>query len=116
MIDRQAFSRALEAIWDLSAKANVYIDRQAPWALKKTDPDRMNSVLYVLAETLRLLGLAILPFMPKSGNRLLDGLGVAEHKRDFSFVTKDHALLPGCLLPKPEGLFPRFLEADDAIR
>ncbi len=48
MMDRQALNDALEEIWKVIRAANAYIDRQAPWALKKTDPARMEFVLRVL--------------------------------------------------------------------
>ncbi len=60
-MDAQAFHEALEAIWVVVRGANGYVDRQAPWALRKTDPDRMGTVLYVLSETIRHLGLLMLP-------------------------------------------------------
>lgn len=110
LMKEQAFSRALEAIWQIAGEANRYIDDQAPWALKKTDPDRMETVLYVLAETLRHLALSILPFMPDAANKLLDQLGVDSKSRDFSYAGKQAALIPGTALPKPEGIFPRYIE------
>src|SRR5439155_11198917 len=51
--DVQAINKALDAIWKVVADANRYFAGQEPWALKKTDPERMGSVLYVTAEILR---------------------------------------------------------------
>ena len=51
-----AANRALELIWEVCGDANRYVDAQAPWTLRKTDPARMATVLWVLAETLRRLG------------------------------------------------------------
>ena len=42
-----AFHRALETIWQVVGDANRYVDEQAPWALRKTDPARMGTVLYI---------------------------------------------------------------------
>src|SRR5712672_574070 len=55
LIAEQVFHQALEAIWRVVADANRYVDEQAPWALRRTDPERMQTVLYVLTETLRHL-------------------------------------------------------------
>ena len=66
-LDQQRFHKALDAIWQVVTNANGYIDAQAPWGLKKTDPARMATVLYVLAETIRCLGLIVQPFMPDLG-------------------------------------------------
>src|SRR5437867_10612732 len=52
----QAFHLALETIWRLVGDANRYVDEQAPWVLRQSDPERMATVLYTLAEVLRHLG------------------------------------------------------------
>ncbi|HYB11090.1 MAG TPA: methionine--tRNA ligase [Alphaproteobacteria bacterium] len=107
-----AFHRALEAIWATVGEANLYVDAQAPWKLRKEDPARMNTVLYVLAETLRCLALLIHPFMPDSMDKLLDQLAVPKDARRFDLLGEKGRLVPGTKLPKPEGIFPRYLEAD----
>ena len=65
----------------LASAANRYIDVQAPWALKKSDPDRMRTVLYVLIEVLRHLALYSQPVTPRIGAALLEQLG-ARSSRD----------------------------------
>ena len=64
--------------------ANRYVDEQAPWALRKTDPDRMAAVLYVLAETIRHIAIVTQPVMPEVDGRLLDQLAVPADQRDFA--------------------------------
>ena len=61
-----------------AAHANRYVDAQAPWTLRKTDPARMATVLWVLAETLRRLALLTQPFMPDASAKLLDLLAMPE--------------------------------------
>ncbi|OIR00321.1 methionine--tRNA ligase [mine drainage metagenome] len=109
--DRQAFHEGLEAVWSVVRAANVYIDRQAPWALKKTDPARMGTVLYVVAEVIRQVALLLQPVMPGSTARMLDQLAVAETARDFTAYGQH--LAAGTALPKPEGVFPRYVDADE---
>ncbi|BBK42930.1 methionine--tRNA ligase [Allostella vacuolata] len=106
----QSFHRALEAIWAVIGDANRYVDEQAPWALRKTDPPRMATVLYTLAETIRLAAILTQPFMPQASARILDQLGVPADRRGFADLAEDAALAPGTPLPKPEGVFPRHLE------
>ena len=114
-IDVQAFHEALERMWAVIRAANGYVDRQAPWKLRKENPKRMNTVLYVLAENLRHLAILAQPFMPDSSRRMLDQLAVSENRRTFAFLGSDHALSAGTALPKPEGIFPRFVdEGEDA--
>ena len=112
--DRQQFHLALIDIWQVVSAANGYVDHQAPWALRKSDPPRMATVLWVLAEVLRHLGLLVQPFMPASAARLLDQLAVDADKRTFAALTADAALVPGTPLPAPQGIFPRFVEEGEA--
>ena len=72
----QSFHRALIHMWEVVGRANRYVDEQAPWVLRKSDPARMATVLYVVAETLRHLAVLTLAFMPASSGRMLDQLGV----------------------------------------
>lgn len=104
----QAFHKALEATWDIIAAANRYVDDQAPWALKKTDPERMGTVLYVLAETVRRLAILTQPVMPHAMAKMLDQLSVAEDARGFEALATP--LAAGSPVPKPQGVFPRFVE------
>ena len=106
--DRQALSDALEAIWVVIRAANAYVDVQAPWALKKTDPARMNTVLYVLAECVRHLAILMQPFTPTAAAKLLDLLAVPETARTFAHLGEGHALKGGTTLPTPTGIFPRY--------
>jgi methionyl-tRNA synthetase len=107
-IDSQAFHEALEALWTVIRAANGYVDRQAPWKLKKDDPARMATVLYVLAETVRRLAMLAQPFMPESMAKMLDQLAVPAERRAFTFLAE--GLVPGTPLPAPQGVFPRFVE------
>ena len=112
-MDVQAFHEALEIIWAVIRAANAYVDRQAPWKLRKEDPNRMNVVLFTLVETIRLLSLIVQPFMPESSGRMLDQLVIAEGDRTFDAFDAAHALTAGTVLPKPEGVFPRFTEDEE---
>ena len=111
--DVQAFHQALGEIWQVVGQGNRYVDEQAPWALRKTDPARMATVLYVLAELLRHLAILSQPFVPAATGKLLDQLGVAKEMRSFANLDgPDFALPPGGGLPKPEPIFPRFVDAE----
>jgi len=110
--DVQAFHRGLDAVWAFVGEANRYIDEQAPWTLRKTDPARMATVLWVLAETVRRLSILAQPVMPQSMAKMLDQLAVAADARGFDRIGDDHALVPGTPLPAPEGVFPRYVEPE----
>jgi methionyl-tRNA synthetase len=115
-LEQQQFHRALETIWHIISEANRYVDEQAPWALRKTDPARMATVLYVLLEVIRHLAIILQPFMPDSMAKMLDQLAVPEDARTFAHLSTqtdgfdEASLKPGTKLPKPEGVFPRYVE------
>ncbi|MBL4803487.1 MAG: methionine--tRNA ligase [Alphaproteobacteria bacterium] len=108
--------RMLEAIWRVVGEANAYIDEQAPWVLKKEDPKRMETVLYVLADVIRCLAIAVQPVTPDAAAKMLDQLQVDADKRDFAHISPDFALKPGTAIDKPEGVFPRIVDEPEAER
>ena len=96
---------------------NQYIDEQAPWTLKKTDPERMQAVLMTCFRQLRPLALALRPVTPVAADKLLDQLGMGE-ARDFAALEEatwfEDLAGSGFALDKPEGVFPR-LELATAV-
>jgi len=112
----QAINRALDAIWKVIADANRYFAAQEPWALRRSDPERMATVLYVTAEILRQIGILIQPYMPVSAARLLELLGIAAGERTFAHLGAPGRLRSGVPLPAPQPIFPRYVEAVDQVQ
>lgn len=96
---------ALEELWLIIRKSNTYIDEQAPWALKKTDLERMNTVLYVLCNVIKNVSLIAKNFIPIGANKILDQLSINKNKREYANFHDE--LISGTKLSKPEGVFPR---------
>ncbi len=111
-MDKQAFHLALETIFGQVAVADRYITTQEPWKLRKTDTARMETVLYVLAEAIRQLGILIQPIMPDAADKLLSQMDIKD--RSFSQLGEVGRLNPGIDIPKPEGVFPRLELQEDA--
>jgi methionyl-tRNA synthetase len=109
-LEGEGFQRALEAIWAVVGQANRYVDEMAPWALRKTDPARMGTVLYVLAETVRQLAILTQPFMTRGPAALLDQIGQPSDARAFDALAT--RLAPGRAIAKPQGVFPRYVEPE----
>jgi methionyl-tRNA synthetase len=105
-----AISKAMDAIWRVVADANRYFAGQEPWALKKTDPARMETVLWTTAEVIRMVAILIQPYVPQSAAKFLDLLAVPDGLRDFSYF--EHRLQGGMDLPAPIAVFPRFVEEE----
>ncbi len=108
----QQIHQALNAIWAVVADANRYFAASEPWALRKTDPARMGTVLYVTAEVIRQVAILVQPVMPSSAGKLLDLLAVAESEREFAMLADKGRLKAGTALPAPAGVFPRYVEAE----
>ena len=64
--------------------------------------------MWVLAETIRRVTLLVQPFMPDSASKILDQLAVPQEAR--AYTAFDQELVPGTALPKPQGVFPRYVE------
>ena len=95
----------MEELWLIIRKSNTYIDEQAPWALKKTDLERMNTVLYVLCSVIKNVSLIAKNFIPIGANKILDQLSINKNKREYANFHDE--LISGTKLSKPEGVFPR---------
>ncbi len=108
--DSQALHLGLEAIWHVLGETNRYFSAQQPWVLRKTDPERMATVLYVTLEVVRIVGLLVQPVMPDAAAKILDLLGQAPEARQFDAVAT--RLAPGTALPAPAPVFPRYVDED----
>lgn len=104
----------LGSVIEVVSAANRYFAAQAPWALKKTDPERMATVLYVTIEVVRYAAILLQPVVPASAAKLLDMLGVEPDERNFEHL--DGApLKPGTALPEPTGVFPRIVDTEASV-
>jgi methionyl-tRNA synthetase len=98
--ERFAFSVGIEAWLRAVFACNQYVDTQAPWALRKTDPERMEAVLGTLVAAVRELTRAIAPIIPSAADQLLTLIDAGEG---------------GAPIPQPTPLFPRLeLEEEEA--
>jgi methionyl-tRNA synthetase len=106
-MDEQLVHEATGAIIAALSSANNYFAGQEPWALKKTDPVRMATVLYITADTVRRLAIPMQAFVPASAARLLDQLAVPADQRTLSAARNVNSLLADTDLPVPQGVFAR---------
>ena len=97
--ERFAFSVGIEAWLRAVFACNAYVDVQAPWALRKTDPERMADVLGTLVSAVRELTRAIAPIVPEAADKLLTLIDAGDG---------------GSRIPQPTPIFPRLeLPADE---
>jgi len=100
-----AIHTALEAIWSAMTAANGYFAEAAPWAVRKTDPERADTILYATIDAIRQLAIMAQWVIPDGASRILDLLAVDEGARSFEALVV--SLVPGTSLPAPSGVFPR---------
>lgn len=122
LMDTYHFGKALEEIWRFVSRANKYIDETAPWALGK-DADkqaRLAGVLAHLCESLRIVSVLLTPFMPMTGPKIQQQLGLSPAQCSYDSIAAFGAFPAGCSVCKGEALFPRIdvaaeLEALDQL-
>ncbi|GAA3723869.1 methionyl-tRNA synthetase [Spinactinospora alkalitolerans] len=133
-LDRSRFKAALQEAMRTIAEANKYISDQAPWALKKTDPERMKTVLHVALQLVDDAKTLLTPFLPASSNKVhamlggtgvwsamprleevTDSIGGEEGESSYPVITGEYAdnearwesvpIVPGTPLAAPKPLF-----------
>ncbi len=109
-MDRQGIKHYLDAVWTVVADANRYFAGEEPWAKRKTDPKRMETILYVTAEVVRQVATLAAPVTPAAATKLLDLLGQDANARTFKALGAAGRLVPGTPIPAPTGVFPRYVE------
>jgi methionyl-tRNA synthetase len=110
-MDKQAFHIALERINKVVRHGNRYVEDNAPWALAKAGSTvRLNTVLYHLIETLRLVALQLAPFMPVKMEMMLGqihGEDVSKNVLSYAQHSGWGLLRPGHRCSRPTPIFPR---------
>ncbi len=118
-LDDLEFSSALEKIWQLVNRSNKYIDETMPWLLARDDSkrDRLGTVLYHLAESLRIVSVLLRPFLTQTPQAIWQQLGVKDEALTEWDSTRTFGLIPdGQKVAKGEPLFPRLdLEKEIAV-
>ncbi len=101
-----AFDKAIYSVIEFANLVNKNLNDSAPWNLKKEGKiDEMNSVLYMAAESIRLIGILLEPFIPKCSNKILDLLNVDKSERNFTAL--NNSLSFGHEVKAPKPVFPR---------
>jgi len=111
LMDELQFSNALAVLWQLVRRSNKYIDETAPWALAR-DPasrDRLEGVLYNLAESIRFISVLLRPFMPRTPEKIWEQLGIAGKPELQTWASLDQwgGIPAGTAINKGKPLFPR---------
>ena len=109
-MNNQEIDKAIKEIFELLTETNIYIDKQAPWQLKKNNIDRMNVVLSISIELIKRSTFMLFPIIPSSCKKVFKILNI-----NFSNLTFDNILFINNLsvkINKPEPIFPRIEKND----
>jgi methionyl-tRNA synthetase len=106
------FHLGLQAVWEFVSKANRYIVQNEPWALAREEASRarLQTVLYNLGESLRLLALVLKPVMPRTAEKMMQGLGIDSHSEMMQTLAQGGIWglsKPGSAMAAVGNLFPR---------
>lgn len=103
-----AFDQALFEVLSHASKCNEFVERNAPWNLKKEGKiDEMNQVLSIIAENLRVIAIALQAFLPTLSEKMLDILNIDSSLRKLEFIDQKNALKVQHKINEPKALFPR---------
>ena len=105
------FREAQKEAMNLARIGNKYIAETEPWKLWKTDPKRVETILYISLQLVANLSIAFEPFLPFSSKKLREMINMTEY--DWSELGSTDLLPAGKQLAKPELLFDKI--DDEAI-
>ncbi len=107
-MDKIDFSKALSVIWELVNTANKFIEQKAPWRLSREDKiGELKDMMYVLYEVLRVISVALWPFLPLTSDEMLSQLGREEANNKSLEDLAFGLARPGTRIKKGKPLFPR---------
>lgn len=114
-MDNMELNNAIKGVWALISRANKYIDETAPWILAKDAEKaaRLQTVMYNLAETLRIVAILIAPFIPATSPKIYTQLGLAAPEEFLLADAVWGGLADGTKVQKGEPLYPRIEIAED---
>ncbi|MYI73753.1 MAG: methionine--tRNA ligase [Candidatus Dadabacteria bacterium] len=112
-LEELAFNRALSRIWEFIGLVNKYVDSEAPWKLAKQEGQekRLETVLWTLAESIRVISILICPFLPETSRNIREKIGLPA---DAGVENAEWGQTePGTSVVKGENLFTRIKEEKD---
>ena len=113
-MDAMEINSAIKGVWALISRANKYIDETGPWILAKDEAKaaRLQTVMYNLAETLRVVAILVAPFIPSTSPKIYTQLGL-EVPAEFLLTDAEFGKMESTKVQKGEPLYPRIEIAED---
>lgn len=118
-MDKLSFSAALEEVWKLVRRSNKYVDETLPWVLaKEENKERLDSVLFNLSESLRIISILIKPFMENTSSEIRRQLGIRNEANweDSKVWNITEGSIVGNKVSKGDVIFPRLEIEKELVR
>ena len=106
-MDNQDLNLYIKQVIQFSFNANKYFNDQEPWSLKKSNPERMSTILYNILNQIRSITILLYPVIPESASKVLDVLGVEKKEMNLKSIENSNFLKPGKLIKKLDILFKK---------
>ncbi len=110
------FQGAIIGVKEFVDAVNLYVTEQQPWVVAKDPANqaRLDTILYVICESLRAIATLYQPLMPKAMSQLWSDLGAEESglSPELASVGAWGQLKPGVVVTKGDSLFPRIEEPE----
>ena len=106
-MDNQELNQYLKKVINISFDANKYFNDQKPWSLKEKNPERMNTILYVILNQIRSISVLLNPIIPKATEKVLSILSVGKTDIKIDSLKDTKILKVGTILKKSDILFKK---------
>ena len=106
-MNNQDLNNYVKEVIDFSFKANKYFNDLEPWSLKKSNPERMNTILYTILNQIRSISILLNPIIPNSTTKILNIMGIKEKEKNLKNIEDHMFLKPGTDIKKIDILFKK---------
>ena len=89
LMDNQDLNNYIKKVVDFSFDANKYFNDLQPWAVKKTNIDRMNTILFTIVSQIKNISILLNPIIPNSSDKILDIMNLKDNDRVITAINKD---------------------------
>ena len=107
LIENQDLTNYIKEVIDLSFKANKYFNDLEPWSLKKSNPERMNTILYNILDQIKSITILLNPIIPLSTSKIFDILNLNIKNINLEIINNNSYLKPGTQIKQVDILFKK---------
>ena len=107
LMDNQELNQYLKKVINISFNANKYFNDQEPWSLKEKNPDRMNTILYIILNQIRSISVLLNPIIPIATEKVLSALSIEKSDIKIDSLKNTNILKEGTVLKKTDILFKK---------